>query len=276
MGYLKSTVSVFLVLILSMTCTGKNINQNVPDNIENKNSVIERFEFPEGLLNALEKSNLPQGIVLNILSGIESGSSFLDDLSAITQDDPYLWILVDKEHSLPSDYEPSDLLVLKNGTYRINRNDLKLRSIAEAALEEMAAEARNDGITLLASSAYRAFMYQAELYDRNVKILGQKQADRESARPGHSQHQLGLVIDFGSITDDFALTAEGIWLSENASRFGWSLSYPQGYEDVTGYQWECWHYRYTGTLLADFIDNYFEGIQQYALRFIHEWKLITE
>jgi D-alanyl-D-alanine carboxypeptidase len=109
------------------------------------------------------------------------------------------------------------------------------------------------------------------VYERNVKEMGQQAADRESARPGHSQHQLGLVIDFGSITDAFARTPEGIWLSANASRFGWSLSYPEGYEDVTGYRWESWHYRYVGRELAEFIDNYFNGIQQYALRFIHEF-----
>jgi D-alanyl-D-alanine carboxypeptidase len=110
-----------------------------------------------------------------------------------------------------------------------------------------------------------------QVYERNVKEMGQQAADRESARPGHSQHQLGLVIDFGSITDAFARTPEGIWLSVNASRFGWSLSYPEGYEDVTGYRWESWHYRYVGRELAEFIDNYFNGIQQYALRFIHEF-----
>jgi D-alanyl-D-alanine carboxypeptidase len=136
----------------------------------------------------------------------------------------------------------------------------------------MSAAAKNEGLTLVVSSAYRSFDYQALVYERNVKSLGQEEADRESARPGFSQHQLGLVIDFGSITDAFAQTAEGKWLSANASRFGWSLSYPEGCENITGYRWESWHYRYIGKETAMFIDSYFDGIQQYALTFLNEIK----
>ena len=190
----------------------------------------------------------------------------------LMQEDPYLWLLVDKEHSLPAGYEPDDLVELKSGTYRVNRDGLTLRSAAAASLQEMAEAARSEGLTLTASSAYRSFDYQAQVYERNVKSMGQQEADRESAQPGHSQHQLGLVIDFGSITDAFAQTAEGRWLAANAPRFGWSLSFPQGYENITGYRWESWHYRYTGKEIALFIDNYFNGIQQYALKFFYEFK----
>ena len=140
----------------------------------------------------------------------------------------------------------------------------------------MAEAARLEGITLTASSAYRSYDYQREVYNRNVREMGQEAADRESARPGYSQHQLGLVADFGSIDDSFAQTASGRWIAANASRFGWSLSYPEGFEEVTGYRWESWHYRYTGKDLAAFIDNYFGGIQQYALRFIYEWESRTD
>jgi D-alanyl-D-alanine carboxypeptidase len=199
-------------------------------------------------------------------------SAFTLELSGILQKDPYLWILVDKKHALGDEYEPGDLVGLKNGSYRVNRNDLSLRSAAAAALDEMAAAAKADGLTLTASSTYRSYSYQANLYARHVREMGQEAADRESARPGHSQHQLGLVVDFGSITDAFAVTPEGIWLAANASRFGWSLSYPNGYEEITGYRWECWHSRYVGKELTAFIDTYFDGIQQYALEFIHEYK----
>ncbi|MDR3247555.1 MAG: D-alanyl-D-alanine carboxypeptidase family protein, partial [Treponema sp.] len=55
-------------------------------------------------------------------------------------------------------------------------------------------------------------------------------------------------------------------------RFGWSLSFPDGYESATGYRWESWHYRYVGEDLSAFIDTWFDGIQQYALQFIHAWE----
>jgi len=192
-------------------------------------------------------------------------------LEKILKGDPYLYILVDKEHPLPSTYEPSDLVKLtNNSSYRVSRNDLFLRKAAEESLLQMAMEAGELGLTLTASSAYRSFNYQDQVYNRNVRNMGKTAADRVSARPGHSQHQLGLVVDFGSITNAFAETQEGRWLYENASRFGWSLSYPQGYEAITGYSWESWHYRYVGIDLAYFIDTYFDGIQQHALEYIHK------
>jgi D-alanyl-D-alanine carboxypeptidase len=101
-----------------------------------------------------------------------------------------------------------------------------------------------------------------------VKTYGQEMADRESARPGASQHQLGTAIDFGSITDAFAETRAGRWLVAHAWEYGFSLSYPQGYEGITGYRYESWHYRFitkAGVLLQR---RYFGDVQQYLLEFL--------
>jgi D-alanyl-D-alanine carboxypeptidase len=231
--------------------------------------------FASVLSTVLENSALPQPLSLKIKGNFADNPAFIIDLFSILQEDPYLWVLVDKEHSLAQDYEPGDLIELVNSSYLVNRNGLFLRKAAFDSLEEMAAAARKDGITLVASSAYRSYSYQVQVYERNVAQMGKEAADRESARAGHSQHQLGLVVDFGSITDAFAKTPQGVWISANASRFGWSISFPDGYEEITGYRWESWHYRYVGKELALFIDTYFDGIQQYALRFIHEWTKIN-
>jgi D-alanyl-D-alanine carboxypeptidase len=192
------------------------------------------------------------------------------DLLSITKGDPYLWILVDKNNPI-GDYAPQDLVVLKSVNYD-NTSGIMLRASAAASLEEMAVAARKEGLKLSVSSAYRSRSYQADLYDRYVKTMGKEETDRVSARPGYSQHQLGLIVDFYPVANSFAKSAEGIWVKANASKFGWSLSYPDGYEDVTGYSWESWHYRYVGRELAEFIDKYFDGIQQHALVFIHEWE----
>ena len=240
-------------------------------NNEQSQNTISQNQDLSVISTIIANASLPQNIAKKIQENIVSNPSFILELTVILQKDTFLWLLVDKERSLPEDYEPQDLVELKNSSYRVNRNDLFLRSAAAASLEEMAQAARQDGLILLVSSAFRSYGYQVQLYQRYVREMGQQAADKISARPGHSQHQLGLVVDFGSIDDSFALTAEGRWLTANASRFCWSLSYPQGYEEITGYSWECWHFRYTGKDLAAFIDNYFGGIQQYALRFIYEW-----
>ena len=99
-----------------------------------------------------------------------------------------------------------------------------------------------------------------------------EEAERESARPGTSQHQLGSAIDFGSITDDFDETTMGKWLYANASKYGWSLSFPKNYEDITGYRWECWHFRYIGVPACQMQRKWFGNVQQYMLEFIDLWK----
>ncbi|MDR3333732.1 MAG: M15 family metallopeptidase [Treponema sp.] len=221
----------------------------------------------------LDEAGIPQEHARRVLTTL---SSFMQDLGAALQGDPYLRVLVDKGHALPRGYAPTDLMELQNGSYRVSRQRLMLRRPAVEALEAMATAARQEGVTLMASSTYRSYAYQETVYARNVRESGQETADRESARPGHSQHQLGLVVDFGSIDDSFANTTAGRWILVNASRFGWSISFPQGYEQVTGYRWECWHYRYVGQNLTYFIDTYFGGIQQYALQFLYTWERNSE
>ena len=210
--------------------------------------------------------------------GIVNGSpeEFLADLhrvlAADTQD---LLTLVDKQHYLAADFVPADIVALKpNDFYLLNRNDLSLRTPVEAGLRKMAAAAKKEGINLVVSSTYRSYDYQKNLYERNVRQLGKAVADRESAPPGASQHQLGVAVDFGSITDEFAQTKQGRWLAANAGTYGWSLSFPDGYEDVTGYRWECWHYRYIGVEAVEFQRKWFSDVQQFMLEFIHAWRTV--
>ena len=222
------------------------------------------------LQKALEAAKVPLPIQEKLLNEIRAKpENFMKAVTTITAQDPYLWRLVDKNHALDADYEPGDLVTLTSGSYLLNRTGLQLRQQAAMALTNMAKAAKVDGVTLVVSSCYRSYQYQKQVYERNVKAMGQAAADRESARPGHSQHQLGLAVDFGSIDDSFAKTAQSRWLEQNAWRYGWSLSYPENMEPVTGYRWESWHYRFVGVDLSLFIRTYFENVQQYALAFLH-------
>ncbi|MDR0400663.1 MAG: M15 family metallopeptidase [Treponema sp.] len=224
------------------------------------------------LSQVLAAAGLPPEMTLTLEAAIAESPAFVLDLLGCLEGDPYLRRLVDKNHPLPEGYEPEDLVELRPGSYELGRPGIQLRRAAAEALERMAAAARSDGVILRASSAYRSYDYQTRVYNRIVEEMGREAADRESARPGRSQHQTGLALDFGSIDDSFAQTRAGRWILENGSRFGWSLSFPDGYEEATGYRWESWHYRYVGEDLAGFIDAWFGGIQQYALQFIHAWE----
>ena len=204
---------------------------------------------------------------------IANKSEFLADLySVLDQDKDFLRVLVDKTHYLQPDYVPEDLIPLKkNDLYNISRNDLSLRIPVEKALQVMSQGAKKDGITLLVSSTYRSYDYQKKLFARYVAQDGEALAERYSARAGTSQHQLGTAIDFGSITDEFAETKQGKWLYAHAAEYGFSLSFPAGYEDVTGYMWECWHYRYIGKDACALQKKWFGDIQQYMMEFIDAW-----
>jgi D-alanyl-D-alanine carboxypeptidase len=235
----------------------------VPDNFA---AQPEPDEFAARLEPALAEADIPGSLGARI----KSDPAFPGALEKILGDDPYLRILVDKTHPLPESYEPEDLETL---TYKNSRDGvITLRKKAARAFEEMAAAAAAEGVVLAVASAYRSYAYQAGRFERWTGRLGFGSAEKVSARPGKSQHQLGLVVDFGPVANEFAETRAGRWVKANASRFGWSLSYPRGYEELTGYLWESWHYRYVGEDLAAFIDEYFGGVQQYALAFLNAWE----
>ncbi len=217
------------------------------------------------------------GLPADIRENIEARPWYFLELTdrMLTQPEE-LYVLVDKSHSLDPDTLPPDLVPLTNYDLSLNRSDLSLRRSVMPDVLAMTEAARIDGVELVYSSTYRSYDYQKSVYERHVREYGREQADRVSARPGTSQHQLGTTIDFGSITDAFRDTEAGRWLFDNAWRFGFSLSYPEGGEDLTGYRHEIWHYRYlsrTGTTMER---EFFSSLQQHFLAFFHENRELFE
>ena len=209
--------------------------------------------------------SLPTTIQEKILAHPEE---FLLLVARALDESPDFFLLVDKAHTLLADYIPSDLVSPADYSLKVNRTDLLLRKAIMTSAVQMSDAARADGVTLLFSSGYRSFETQRIVYQNEVATYGQAAADRESAHPGMSQHQLGTAIDFGSITDAFADTRAGKWLAAHAEEFGFSLSYPDGYESVTGYRHESWHYRYITRAGTRLQKDFFENLQQYMLEFL--------
>ena len=196
---------------------------------------------------------------------------FLDLMEQMLEAAEPLHRLVDKQHPLEADYVPDDLVAVERYPIAANRAGHRLARLIMPDLLAMVEAARGAGIELLVSSAYRSYEYQAGLYDRHVEQLGKAAADRVSARPGHSQHQLGTTIDFGSIAAGYGDTPNGRWLAAHAWRFGFSLSYPAGYEELTGYDYEPWHFRYLGRVGTSLERQFFGSLQQRFLEFLAEW-----
>lgn len=154
---------------------------------------------------------------------------------------------VDKQHRLAADCAPSDLVTLPANISV--QGTQSMRSEAAAAIEEMFAAARKDGYNLVVNSSYRSYATQVSTYNYWVQTSGQEYADRTSARPGHSEHQLGTTADVGTrglYLEDFIGTPEAKWIAENSYKYGFIVSYPDGKESITGYAPEPWHVRYLG------------------------------
>ncbi|HOF00506.1 MAG TPA: DUF2817 domain-containing protein [Spirochaetota bacterium] len=182
---------------------------------------------------------------------------FFKALDVIKQDQE-LVLLVNKTNLLQSNYEPNDLVILTK-EFPSNKESFQLRKILLDDLYDMFFDAEAENIKLSIISAYRSYYTQKSVYNNWKRILGVKQADRVSAKPGASQHQLGTVIDFNQLDESFGKTKEGIWLYNNAYKYGFILSYPEGMEAKTGYAYEPWHYRYIGKEAAFVVYNFFEN-----------------
>lgn len=137
-------------------------------------------------------------------------------------------MIVNKTYALPSDYNPG------------------VNPEAQSALNEMFSSASNEGVSLWVQSGFRSYSYQKQLYENYAAQDGKAAADRYSARPGHSEHQMGLAFDLNSLSTSFGDTAEGKWLANNCWKYGFIIRYPQGSESITGYMYEPWHVRYLG------------------------------
>lgn len=166
--------------------------------------------------------------------------------------------LVNKEHALPEDYIPEDL-VIPDVPFPFTEElpKMQMREIAAEALEEMFQAADEAGLDLYAQSGYRSFERQDVIFTMNAEKDGEEEANQYSARPGESEHQTGLTMDVTSpdvnyeLVEEFGETDEGKWVEENAASYGFIIRYPKGKEDITQYQYEPWHLRYVGKKAAE-------------------------
>ena len=165
-------------------------------------------------------------------------------------------MLVNKYNYLISSYVPKDLETI-DANYSRGVNN-KLRHVAKVAFEKMAAAAKLNNIIIFNQSAYRSYQSQVTIYNRSVASYGVEESDKTSARPGNSEHQTGLTLDINSVDNSFKNTSEYQWLIKNSYKYGFILRYPENKEEITGYAYEPWHYRYVGLDAASKINE--EGI----------------
>lgn len=182
------------------------------------------------------------------------GGYYLDILTARRAYTDWPISLLDTVYMLPAGYYPGDLV--DTGTAGLN-GGYPIRAFVIPDLRAMVDAARAAGAPLAVVSGFRSHAQQVATFDHWVDVSGYEQALRTSARPGHSEHQLGTTLDFTSLGGgapweyaDWAATPAGGWMRANAWRYGFVMSYPAARYAQTGYDYEPWHYRYVGRDLA--------------------------
>ena len=170
--------------------------------------------------------------------------------TSLTNMDKGYAILVNKHYSLPEKYAPDDIVEMSNW-YAYPGNSIR-KDVLEA-FKEMSKAAKEDGITLIVNSSYRSYDEQKKIYSEYEDKKGKEYADKYAARPDFSEHQTGLSLDIftpGAGMGNFENTKAFEWLSNNCYKYGFILRYPKDKEDITGYSYEAWHYRFLGKSLS--------------------------
>ena len=175
-----------------------------------------------------------------------------------------LFLLVNKdpENHLDPSYKAEDLEPIKYYAADRNKYTRFMRAEAAEAFHRLVETAAEEGIDIVMTTAYRSYEFQQILWDNYVAQKGDEEANKTSARPGESEHQTGLAVDLSTSeidyrnSSDFADTAAGRWVAENAHKFGFILRFPEDKTDITGYSYEPWHIRYVGlTAAADIYEE---------------------
>ena len=218
------------------------------------------------------REDLLESLIFNVANKdliVKNQEEFFHFMKIVMQKDEENNILAiaDKTHSIGK-YRPTDLVSLDDYSFSLNKKNMLLRRVLIKDLSQMIKDARKDGVELPISSAFRSYNYQVALFNRYVKRDGVELANTYSSKPGYSEHQLGLTMDFGSVTESFKNSKAGKWLAKNSLNYGFGMSYPEGLEDLTGYVYEPWHFRYLSKEGGLIVKKYFFGISHDFLSFV--------
>ena len=180
-------------------------------------------------------------------------------------------ILVNKENLLGEDYIPEDLITINEPTGSKLDPTYKNRLNEEvyAQFKAMQAAALEAGFEIFVDSSYRDYAYQKRVFEKTALEKGIDHATNFVAPPGGSEHQTGLAFDIifrrngEMIEEQYETDPEIIWLFDNSYKYGFILRYPKGKEDITGFNFEPWHFRYVGLELAEELHNNNETLEEY-------------
>lgn len=251
LSYLKSSITISTMKSTVTLCqvTNSSITIEKPVSSHNKDN------------NSYEQTNEKDNLVVIFPNYMETINKNIEqDNTYIINNPESTLVLVNKQRKLPENFVPSQLITPNvNFSNEGAKEKNQMKAVAALALEKLFISAEENGHILYAVSGYRSFKRQKSIYNNFVSKSGKEKAETFSARPGTSEHQTGLAMDISVesqsflLTEKFGETPEGIWVKNNAHRFGFILRYPKEKVDITGYIYEPWHIRYIGINHASYL-----------------------
>lgn len=179
-------------------------------------------------------------------------------------------MLVNKFYYLDADFAPP--LVEMDAQY--GAPSVLINEVAYQHFQDMYTAAAAAGLRLYVTSGYRDYWGQQEVLNDYLSRMNEVEALKYAAKPGHSEHQTGLALDIftpGGTIDNFASLPEAQWLADHAYEYGFILRYPKGKEEITGFDYEAWHYRYVGKEVAEYLQHHGITFDEWA-----EWMAAEE
>lgn len=235
----KWKISLVIVgIIVGIGYVTTNGESNIENNYNDKSINNSNNEI---VLSSLDEKSLEY-------EDIESDYKELEYLESILNDKYF--VLINRDNKLDKSYVPSNLKK-SEAKFLDYVQDNNLESATSDAARKMFEAAAQDGISLIGVSGYRSYSLQKKLYETRVRENGEEKTRAYTAEPGASEHQSGLAIDilcneYQTLDEGFENTDAFRWLTENCYKYGFILRYLKGKEDITGYNYEPWHFRYIG------------------------------
>ena len=235
--------------VSTLEATLANTEKNLDEVTKNSASLLDALSAEQAKSGFLSEQATTFALAVQKLSGT------VTTLEKAAKTDPELLIKYSKVYFLNEHYLPEKLALLAP-ELTLNGKEEYVHARALPHLLNLLKEAKNAGVELSIVSAFRSFETQRDLKSQYKMIFGSG-ANKFSAEQGYSEHQLGTTIDFttptlGASFSAFDTTTAYVWLTENAYRFGFILSYPKG---NTYYIYEPWHWRFVGVELATKLHN---------------------
>lgn len=279
-----SNITNFVSLTNSLIDKGynaKEINGILKNSSEDDVLEFLKLDYQEGIDNYLQfdffklsnyqeyidykkENNIDyEDIVVDVNIGLNK--NYYEDANTIS--DFSTTMLVNKYNGLDEYFIPSDLVSVDK-EYAIDSKQKANREMYEAFIKMSDDCKKETGYKVIFRSGYRDYKSQEDTYNLYLKTYGKKYAEVYAAHAGFSEHQTGLAVDIkAESSNTFAGTKESNWLSKNAHKYGFILRYKKETEDITGYKYESWHYRYVGSIAKKVYESKMT-YDEYYIRFL--------